>query len=178
MELGKNRPEASTVTHMMIFAVSLVLLLLKLISMMVTLFLFFCSWNSTRLWWTEHKEKNVGMRTCTICRTCPWQKRGSSTHSLAPPAEKIEQTSERIKSLCCVRHRGHVCIAQCEQTGIFNALYFSPETHMAMLAQGCAHTDKSVGKGFMEEMCRVIALQWCVWDPIAHSSWLWRGSVL
>lgn len=71
MELGKNRPEASTVTHMMIFAVSLVLLLLKLISMIVTLFLFFCSWNSTRLWWTEHKEKNVGVRTCTICRTCP-----------------------------------------------------------------------------------------------------------
>lgn len=50
MELGKNRPEKCTVTHMVILAVSLVLLLLKLISMLVTLFLFFCKWNSTRLW--------------------------------------------------------------------------------------------------------------------------------
>lgn len=92
MELGKNRPEARTVTHMVIFAVSLVLLLLKLISMLVTLFLFFCKWNSTRLWWTEQEAKNVGVRTGTICRTYPCQKRGSSTHFLAPPAEKIRQT--------------------------------------------------------------------------------------
>lgn len=71
MELGKNRPETCTVTHMVIFAVSLVLLLLKLISMLVTFFLFFCKWNSTRLWWTEKEAKNVGMRTCTIYRTYP-----------------------------------------------------------------------------------------------------------
>lgn len=92
MELGENRPEARTVTHMVIFAVSLVLLLLKLISMLVTLFLFFCKWNSTRLWWTEQEAKNVGVRTGTICRTYPCQKRGSSTHFLAPLAEKIRQT--------------------------------------------------------------------------------------
>jgi len=57
MELAKTRPEACTVTHMVIFAVSLVLLLQKVISMLVTLFLFFCKWNSTRLWWTEQEAK-------------------------------------------------------------------------------------------------------------------------
>ena len=49
MELRKNRPEACTVTHMVIFTVSFVLLLQKVISMLVTMFLFFCKWNSTRL---------------------------------------------------------------------------------------------------------------------------------
>lgn len=68
------------------------------------------------------------MRTCTTRRTCPWQKRGSSTHSLAPPVKKIKQYIKKNQSLCYVRHRGHVCVAQCEQTGIFNPFYFSPET--------------------------------------------------
>lgn len=50
MELQKpNRPKACTITHMVIFTVSLVLLLQKVISMLVTMFLFFCKWNSTRL---------------------------------------------------------------------------------------------------------------------------------
>lgn len=44
---------------MVIFAVSLVLLLLKLISMLVTLFLFLCKWNSTRLWWTQNGAEGL-----------------------------------------------------------------------------------------------------------------------
>lgn len=50
MELGKSKPEACTVTHMVIFVVSLVLLLKKVISMLVITFLFFCKRNSMRLW--------------------------------------------------------------------------------------------------------------------------------
>ena len=50
MELGKSKREACTVTHMVIFVLSLVLLLKKVISMLVIAFLFFCKWNSMRLW--------------------------------------------------------------------------------------------------------------------------------
>lgn len=89
------------VTHMVIFAVSLVLLLQKVISMLVTMFLFFCKWNSTRLWWTEQEEKYVGVMARTIGWNYPCQKKASSTHSLAPPAQR--KLSNEETSLCAVR---------------------------------------------------------------------------
>lgn len=56
---ASSRLPVSWSLGMVIFAVSLVLLLMKLISMLVTLFLFFCNWNSTRLWYTQNGAEGL-----------------------------------------------------------------------------------------------------------------------
>lgn len=137
---GINRLEACTVTHMVIFAVSLVLLLQKVISMLVTMFLFFCKWNSTRLWWTEQEAKYVGVRAGTISWTYPCQKKASSTHSLVPPAERqTDMRKKLVPMLWEAQWAGLYSPLQRDRN--FHYPLLQSWSHVAVLIQGCAHTN-------------------------------------